>query len=460
MADYVQRIVRTLDSMDPTTPPSYHGGLPGYSQRSSLVPRRIMTEHQYHLTSAGSKPPWATLKVISRASTPSDVPIFLEGDKITGSFTVDLGGSDHITCVSAVARGQISPGPADKEALTFVELTTTLWSKENCDPQTSSGSSSRCSSKLSGHHEWSFTLEMPSSVTLTATSHFQSGTFRLPQSFLERRFSTSIQYSLIVHVIRSRFRVNSRLQTIFIYVPATRPSPPSPLRQLAYRDNSPLPGPAADPTGWETLPPFTVRGTVFSTRQTEIMCQLSIAKPLCYTRGSPIPLRITLSSADVQALDLLSAPRAISVHLRRRLKPVMPASKRNGIFDANADLSADPAENIAAAAWWPSSDGAPEYAASTSRGVRQHRLDGEIQLPTSLKPSAEIAHFAVEVRWPLDLPPRALLTEVAVHGGSPALQSHRLHAGGQQPAAQAGGRDRDDVPEQQPPPPHVCASAV
>ncbi|KAJ7476128.1 hypothetical protein FB451DRAFT_1245886 [Mycena latifolia] len=351
MADYVQRIVRTLDSMDPTIPPSYDGGLPGYRERASLVPRRVMTEHQYHLTSRASKPPWATLKVISRSPTAAHIPIFLEGDKITGSFTVDLERSDSIICVSAVAKGQIIPGPADKEAFTFVEVTSTLWSKENSDPQNAGGS--MCGGKLSGHHEWPFTLEMPIAVTIPATSHFRSGTFRLPQTFLERRFSTSIQYVLVVHVIRSRFRVNSRLETMFTYVPATRPSAPSPLRQLAYRENSPLLGPDADPAGWEQLPPFTVRGTVFSARPTEVTCNL------CYTRGSPIPLVITLSSTDAQALDLLSAPRAISVHLRRRLKPLMPASKRNC------------------------------QEAATSRGVRWRRLDGEIQLP-------DIAHFAVE----------------------------------------------------------------
>ncbi|KAJ6520898.1 hypothetical protein DFH09DRAFT_1287349 [Mycena vulgaris] len=391
MADYVQRIVRTLDSMDPNIPPSYDNGLPVYSRR--VVPRRIMTEHQYHLSSRGSKPPWATLKVLSRAPTPSHIPTFLEGDKITGSLTLDLERTDNITCVSAVAKGQIIPGPADKEAFTFVEAASTLWSKENSDP--------RQSGKLSGHHEWPFTLEMPETVSFAATSHFRAGTFRLPQTFLERRFTTSIQYVLVVHINRTRFRANSRVQTMFTYVPATRPSPPSRLRQLAYQENSPLLGPDADPAGWKQLPPFTVSGTVFSARQTEVTCQVSLAKPLCYTRGSPIPLIITLSSTDAQALDLLSAPRAISVQLRRRLKPLMPASKRNGIFDANADLSADPAENIAAGTWWPSLEGTQDntgVGAGTARGVRRRRLDGEIQLATTLKPSARMAHFAVECR--------------------------------------------------------------
>ncbi|KAJ6507886.1 hypothetical protein C8R47DRAFT_60617 [Mycena vitilis] len=387
MGDFVQRVVRTLDSMDPTIPPSYDRGLPSYanSRRSSGLQHRVLTEHRFHLASRGSKPPWATLKVLSRSPTPAQLPTFLEGDKITGTFAFNLEHAESISCVRAVAQGQIIPGPAEKDPLTFLEVASTLWCKEHGDPR--NPSTSPYTGKLCGQYEWPFTLDIPSTVTVSTT------TVRLPQTFLERRTPTSIQYVLVVHVNRTRFfRVNSRLQTMFAYVPATRPPPPSPLRQLAYQQNTPLLGPDADPAGWEQLSPFTVRGTVFSTRQVEVTCHFSLAKPLSYTRGSPIPCVITLSSPDTQALDLLSAPRALSVYLRRRLKPVLPASKRNGIFDANADLSADPAENIVAAAWWPSLEGCGGH----SPRISTRRLDGEIQLPATLKPSCRIAHFAVE----------------------------------------------------------------
>ncbi|KAF7374625.1 hypothetical protein MSAN_00347300 [Mycena sanguinolenta] len=383
MDDYVQRIAQTLNSMDPTIPPSYDGpstprsaGLPGYSRRASE--RRVWTEHKFHLTSRGSKTPWATLKVFSRSPTPAQPPTFLEGDKISGSFIFNLDQAESITSVRAVAKGQIIPGPTDRDAFTFVEVASTLWSRENGDPR-NPNSPDAYLGKLSGHYEWPFSLELPIAVTLTATNHFRAGTFQLPQTFLERRFPTCVQYFLVVHIDRGRFRVNSRVQTNFAYVPASRPPPPSLLRQLAYNQNTPL------------------RGTVFSTRQVEAIGHFALAKPLCYTRGSPIPCAITLSSTDTQALDLLSAPRAISVHLRRRLKPLLPASKRNGVFDANADLSADPAENMVAASWWPSARGASEeIALGPSRRMSRRRLDGEIQLPTCLKPSCRIAHFAVE----------------------------------------------------------------
>ncbi|KAJ7928766.1 hypothetical protein B0H13DRAFT_2652719 [Mycena leptocephala] len=383
MADYVQRIVRTLDSMDPTIPRRTTA-----LQVFQVVPGVFQVT--YHLASRGSKPPWATLKVLSRSPTPTQLPTFLEGDKITGTFVFNLEQAESITCVRAVAKGQIIPGPAERDAFTFLEVASTLWSKENGDPR--NPGSSKFSGKLCGYYEWPFTLEIPITVTVPATNHFRAGTFRLPKPFLRDDFrQASICSSAPFNVHASNHF--ARVQTMFAYVPATRPPPPSPLRQLAYQQNTPLLGPEADPAGWEQLPSFTVRGTVFSTRQVEATCHFALAKPLCYTRGSPIPCVITLSSTDAQALDLLSAPRAISVHLRRRLKPVLPASTRHGIFDANADLSVDPAENIVAASWWPSLE---DVGSRTSQRISRRRLDGEIQLPTTLKPSCRIAHFAVE----------------------------------------------------------------
>ncbi|KAJ7285202.1 hypothetical protein C8J57DRAFT_1290710 [Mycena rebaudengoi] len=427
MADFVERIAQTLNSMDPTvTTPSYGsgntGGLPAYSRRESInppAPAQLATEHQYHLSSRGSKPmTWATLKVLSRSPTPGHIPTFLQGDKIGGFFSVNLGRKDSIVSIHVTAKGQIMPGPVDSEALTFVEVGATLWSKDTGEFRT--GSSSSMEHKLSGQHVWPFTLELPAAVTLPATRYSSAGTFALPQTFLERRVQTSVQYSLLVSIIRSRFRVNSKIETTFSYIPSTRPPPPSPLRQLAYRENRPLLGPEVDLDGWAQLPPFTVRGTVFSSRNAEATCNLSLAIPLCYTRGSPIPCSLTIFSNDSQALDLLSSPRAVEVHLRRRVRPCTPASKRSGMFDANADLSVDPVEDIAAASWWPTQD----HAQGTQHGVRRRRLEGEIQLPANLKPSCQIAHFAVE--YTVEVLPFKAIAFVSVDDTGQPLLSQRV----------------------------------
>lgn len=59
---------------------------------------------------------------------------------------------------------------------------------------------------------------------------------------------------------------------MFIYVPATKPDPPSPLRQLAYQENSPLLGPDGDPEGWKVFPSVKIRGRIFSARDVELRC--------------------------------------------------------------------------------------------------------------------------------------------------------------------------------------------
>jgi hypothetical protein len=59
-------------------------------------------------------------------------------------------------------------------------------------------------------------------------------------------------------------------------MPSIQPSPPSPLRRLAYEENIPLLGPDTDPDGWKCLNPFIVRGTVFNTRLVAVKCIVSL----------------------------------------------------------------------------------------------------------------------------------------------------------------------------------------
>ena len=65
------------------------------------------------------------------------------------------------------------------------------------------------------------------------------------------------------------------VKTAFGYVPSIRPDPPSLLRQLAYQEVSPLPGPESDPDGWKTLSPFVFRGVLSRNRAVGIQCTVS-----------------------------------------------------------------------------------------------------------------------------------------------------------------------------------------
>jgi hypothetical protein len=78
------------------------------------------------------------------------------------------------------------------------------------------------------------------------------------------------------------------LKTAIVYTPSTTPSPASVSRQLAYTEGASLPGPAADPVGWQTLPKVMVSGELLGRRKVEVECTLSLAKPviiICFSSG-------------------------------------------------------------------------------------------------------------------------------------------------------------------------------
>lgn len=65
------------------------------------------------------------------------------------------------------------------------------------------------------------------------------------------------------------------IKTAFGYVPSTRPDPLPMLKQLAYQQFLPLPGPLSDPEGWKTLRPVLLRGVTFRSRQADARCTVS-----------------------------------------------------------------------------------------------------------------------------------------------------------------------------------------
>lgn len=67
--------------------------------------------------------------------------------------------------------------------------------------------------------------------------------------------------------------------TVIAYTPLVTPGPPSELRQLAYSMGSPLLGVEADPAGWKSLEPYTVEGTIFKKRFTEVVCTVCLLRP-------------------------------------------------------------------------------------------------------------------------------------------------------------------------------------
>lgn len=70
----------------------------------------------------------------------------------------------------------------------------------------------------------------------------------------------------------STLNPQNRVGTTVSYLPRIKPETPSPLRQLAYQNGTPIPGPNHDSEGWKALTPGIVKGSVFGHREVQIKC--------------------------------------------------------------------------------------------------------------------------------------------------------------------------------------------
>ncbi|KAJ7170804.1 hypothetical protein C8R43DRAFT_944647 [Mycena crocata] len=351
------------------------GDLPAYTRRNTLaqpIARREPVEHIYPLTD-GKSHPWASLTLRSSAKSVKSVPTFFEKEHINGSFQLTADKGDSIQSVTITITGRIITGSSVDETYVFLNQSLPLWSKAD-------SRSSGAATKLLGACVWPFSIPLPKAVSMKDGSH--DTLFRLPETFLERHTRASVSYEICVLVSRGKLRTDSQIKTRFAYVPSTRPDPPSLLRQLAYRENTLLPGPEVDPAGWYTSSTAVIRGTVFKTRQATVHCMLSLANPLSYTRGTVIPCRMTLESNDHQALDMFSAPSAPVVTLRRRVRFQNPTTSSKREVDWVESF-----EDVCSTVWWPSPGGTD---APYSRC-----LEGEIKLPKDIASSSSIGRFSV-----------------------------------------------------------------
>ncbi|KAG9314824.1 hypothetical protein JVU11DRAFT_3917 [Chiua virens] len=334
--------------------------LPGYSElsseslgltaaagSSSNTPR-AGSQHIVSLEDAkGFK--WLTLQVNSRASTPSSIPIFYEGDVVSGQVHFDALKSESIKGISVkMTAGTTLVG---QEEQLFLNTEADLWTPSMALPD---GSKAAKFSRGKGR---------------SARPKDQEK-FPLPTSFSERASTAYVDYKLAVTVKRGMFQLNKVLVTAFAYAPTTRPELPSRMLQKAYKENLPLVGPegemseilnflclmarAGDPDGWYSLPPLMIQGKLFDSRITE------------HAHSSPLR------------------------NLKRRTSPRPPLNpKRDQTSPYNCFF-----ENVARAVFW-----APE----DYRTEGQRILQGEIDVKTSLRPSTLFPRFTI--RYHLDLQP-------------------------------------------------------
>ncbi|TDL20417.1 hypothetical protein BD410DRAFT_790896 [Rickenella mellea] len=152
---------------------------------------------------------------------------------------------------------------------------------------------------LLGHYTWTFSFSIPRyCIPIGFQRAGESQTHKLPPSLSDG--DGHISYAIGVKVKRNTtFQPIHRLTTPFDYTPRSEPGAFSSLRQVAYRENTPLLGPDIDPEGWNVFPSVEVSGyDHHKFGRLKCSCTFALATPLSYTRGSVIPVMLMMESED------------------------------------------------------------------------------------------------------------------------------------------------------------------
>ncbi|KAF8489462.1 hypothetical protein F5888DRAFT_1808813 [Russula emetica] len=232
----------------------------------------ICSEHQYCLTKCkgkGNDRPWLTLFVSSRSPKPKFLPLFIGKDSISGTVELDLEKPETIREVKVTLKGETTL--FSQESHTFLEISKVLIRHQ---PR-----------KLSGKYSYPFSFVLPDDVRIDESKWVM--VYPLPPKFHEKG-SLFIDYKIVVTVRRGLFSVDSSLMTNIAYMPETIAEPPSSLREQAYLEELPLAMPTLDPGGWKLLPRMEAVGTMVP--NATLIAQLSIANPVSFALGTPIPL--------------------------------------------------------------------------------------------------------------------------------------------------------------------------
>ncbi|KAF8519813.1 hypothetical protein JB92DRAFT_2710020 [Gautieria morchelliformis] len=315
--------------------------------------------------------PWAFLKVKSRGTKHTSFPMFIQGEPITGTVELSLEKTSHIQAVTVEASVSFAVG---QETLQFLKKEITLWSTSMGDPRT--GNAGIGSPKLKGDYVWPFSIALPDTVATSAVKRGPLSVYPLPPSSEGSSPSCYIKYKVVATIHRGRLRVDHSLSTTIKYLPRSRPSAPSVLRQLAYREHTALSGPRVDPEGWEILPLG-----VFGGGDVKAACLFALAKPLCYTLGTSIPFWLTLHCFRGYVLDVSVRRGPLFIHLVRDIFTGPDATD-----EAKATLT------VGKGIYWSSGD---DNDTSDTRN-----FVGEIPLTDSLVPSFVFPHVTIRVSQP------------------------------------------------------------
>ncbi|KZT67457.1 hypothetical protein DAEQUDRAFT_713475 [Daedalea quercina L-15889] len=351
-------------SSHPESEPPEYGNVG--NKRSELVQHTEQLEN-------GKGNVWLRLAVESRAKSPKQRPLFVTADTIRGSVEIDCEHIGQPKGISIAVTASMTAVGQEEER--FLHISQSLWS--NKDPS---------KGKLpAGRSSWPFAIVLPEKIAPAGKSKASSpAPYPLPPSFSEKGSPAYIDYKLITTVRRGLFKSNQTLVCPFVYLSVSQAEPPSRLRLAAYRDGTALSGPDGDPEGWQISPSANITGTLFDARQVEVRYTLAVARPLTHSRGSPIPLSVTVISEDEQALSLLSAPASIRLCLIR-FRVLGP----NAMFEDTEAARSDQIfqETVGTAYFWPSD--------ASMSGGSSRTLWGELLVKSDSKPSFVCPGFSL-----------------------------------------------------------------
>jgi len=282
--------------------------------------------------------------------------MFIGKDNISGIVELDLAKPESIREVKVTFTGETTH--LTQEPRPFLELSQTL--------------AKQSSGKLSGKLSLPFNFVLPDDVTIDESNW--SMVYPLPPKFHEKGFMY-VDYKIVVMVRRGMFSVDSSLMTYIAYLPETIAGRPSTLREQAYLEEKPLAPPMLDQGGWKSLSPLEAVGTIAP--NATVTAQLSIATPLSFALGMPIPLFLHLHADKATHIELNS----IDVRLVRTL---VTHGISGGVRKAD----------VARAVFWPAPGHSP------------HKVElwGEVIASRRLIPSF---HFSrCSVRYSIALYPR------------------------------------------------------
>jgi len=282
--------------------------------------------------------------------------MFIGKDNICGTVKLDLAKPETIREVKVTFTGEATH--LTQEPHRFLELSQTL--------------TKQSSGKLSGKLSLPFSFVLPDDVTIDESNWAM--VYPLPPKFHEKGYMY-IDYKIVVTVRRGMFSVDSSLMTYIAYLPETIAGRPSALREQAYLEGKPLPPPMLDQGGWKLLSPLKAVGTIVP--KATVTAQLSIATPLSFALGTPIPLFLHLDADEAVRIE----PNSIDVRLVRTL---VTHGISGGVRKAD----------VACAVFWPAPGHSPQNI----------KLWGEVAANRSLTPSF---HFSkCSIRYSIALYPR------------------------------------------------------